>query len=304
MNRIPLIYIASNGRSGSTLLDILLGLQPELWTMGEVHVLPWELREHWEPCGCGTRIDECAFWSEVLAELPAEKPPVPIEHFRTSHGSGKVLRWGLLPGLARGRFAPRQQAAIEAYGESNERFYRAVWKAASARRDGKLRWLVDASKDPYRLAWLQASGRFDIRVVHLVKDPRAFVYSMTKRELPHAPYLATRYALRWMIENKLFSTLRSSSFAPAASVCIRYEDLAQEPAQVLERLGDWLGTSFELEAPERFRATKLHGVSGNDMRWQDTGIKLDTRWHTGLPASYARSIWALTRPVRRQLGYS
>ena len=38
----------------------------------------------------------------------------------------------------------------------------------------QVQWLVDASKSVYRLLWLRETGLFDVRVIHLVKDPRTF----------------------------------------------------------------------------------------------------------------------------------
>ena len=38
--KIKLIYIASNGRSGSTLLDMLIGKHKSCFTLGEFQVLP------------------------------------------------------------------------------------------------------------------------------------------------------------------------------------------------------------------------------------------------------------------------
>ncbi len=58
-DKFKLIYIASNGRSGSTLLDLLLGTHSNIWILGEFQNLPWELIEPRQTCGCGTAVEHC-----------------------------------------------------------------------------------------------------------------------------------------------------------------------------------------------------------------------------------------------------
>jgi hypothetical protein len=68
--RLPLVYILSNGRSGTTLLDLLLGAHPRVWTVGEVQNLPWEMRYPRAPCGCGNPVQESPFWAPILHDIP------------------------------------------------------------------------------------------------------------------------------------------------------------------------------------------------------------------------------------------
>lgn len=302
--RIPLVYVLSNGRSGSTLLDLLLGTHPEVWTVGEAQILPFELRESRAPCGCGAPLEQCPFWGPLLPELPLDGRGVPLEHFRDTHGHGRVLRPELLAGLWFGRTPRRSLARANAYGDSNFRFFERVAGAASARRGNPVRWIVDASKDPYRLLWLKDSGRFDVRVVHLTKDPRAFVWSMIKSDERLTARRVRRFAARWLVENQLFGRLTTRGFAPEHVHRLRYEDLAVRPAEVLAGLGTWLGVEFPADAVHTFRDVENHAVSGNQMRWQMSDIRLDEAWRRSLPEELARKVWRFTSPVRRRLGYA
>lgn len=182
-SKINLIYIVSNGRSGSTLLDLLLGAHPEAMTVGEIQILPWEFKlGGLQPCSCGLQVPECPFWKDVVEEaMFNELQGTPIEFFRETYGGGKVLRWQLLEQFL---FALRDDQElyrkISEYGYNNYLLLRAILSNVSKHFDKRPCWLVDASKDFYRLIWLQRSGYFNIKVIHLMKDPRAFVYSMTK----------------------------------------------------------------------------------------------------------------------------
>ena len=90
---LSLIYIVSNGRSGSTLLDLLLNGFDNVWTIGEINVLPFELKYNIKECGCGQKILRCNFWSSIkktvgkILEINGN-----IDLFRESHTAGKVLR--------------------------------------------------------------------------------------------------------------------------------------------------------------------------------------------------------------------
>ena len=63
-----LIYVGGSGRSGSTLLDLLLNNSSEVQSLGEVHRLNWYARTDKEPCTCGAPVFECPFWLQVQAE--------------------------------------------------------------------------------------------------------------------------------------------------------------------------------------------------------------------------------------------
>jgi len=62
---IRVLYIAGEGHSGSTFLDIMLGNHPDVFGAGELSNLP---RGGWidnEYCTCGRQANDCPFWSYV-----------------------------------------------------------------------------------------------------------------------------------------------------------------------------------------------------------------------------------------------
>lgn len=302
--RIPLVYVVSNGRSGSTLLDLLLGANPECWSVGELQILPWELKENRAPCGCGTPIEECDFWSPLIEDRSFEDGPAPLHHFRDAHGFGKVLRREHLLALFSGKPARRDSKRAVEYADRTADLLARVLPRAEARRGRSVRWMIDASKDPYRLFWLASSERFDLRVVHLTKDPRAFVHSMTRRleEQRLGPVL--RYSARWVVENALMRAVTERALAPEQVRRIRYEDLAGDPETTLGELGEWLGVEDLPASVRTFREVENHAVSGNEMRWRAGNVRLDERWRREMPAVARRLTDLTTLPVRSGFGYS
>jgi len=303
MNKIPIIYILSNGRSGSTLLDLVLGSSPNAWTLGEAQILPWDCVENRNPCGCGLPVQECEFWQTVSPNIPLFKGAYPIEYFRIPERTGKVIRWKLLGDLLTGRVSQHSYKAVEEYGELNAQYFKAVLEEAQKRKGSSVKWLVDPSKDPYRLFWLQQSGYFDIRVIHLTKHPQAFVYSMVKRELPEATLKVVRMAGRWLVQNTIFTRLCRANFRKDHYIHMRYEDLASQPEAVTQLIHNWLNIEFPSALSKSFRDQENHAVSGNHMRWQKTRIELDEKWKISLPNKHQQLTGVITSSLSRIYGY-
>jgi hypothetical protein len=300
--RIPLVYVLSNGRSGSTLLELLIGNHARAFTLGELQVLPHELVADDARCGCGAHPRVCSFWSRVVDGVTLADEEAELTQFRAHRNFGKVLRSAHLGGLLNGRVAPAQRAAATAYGELNARLMERALQQARRVRGGPVDWLVDASKDPYRLAWLAESGCFDLFVVHLVRDPRSFVHSML--EGARRPRVASvlRMSARWAVENVVMARLVAKSLPPERVERVTYEELASRPDAVLARLGARLGLTFDADwSRGAFRAPTNHAISGNRARFGSSGVALDERWRIQSPAWVQRLVWLATTPARYAL---
>jgi len=294
--KLPLVYILSTGRSGSTLLDVLLGAQPECWTLGEFQLLDIGIGRQ-IPCGCQSPLGQCDFW-EPIVERVRRAIRFPIGYFRSGrHPNGKVVRWSLLPSIIAGGPLPTQRPAAEAYAISNLVALEEVKQGAEDHQED-VDWLIDASKDPYRLLWLQASGHFDIRVIHLVRRPEGFVANMMRSADAEGFGPTFRYAARWLIDNVIGTVLLWRMFWPEAVKRVRYEDLASNPADTLADICDWLETPFDLERTSSTRHDVNHGVAGNRPRWEALAVTLEETWRITMPAAQRRLVSIVTAPLR------
>ena len=295
--KLPLVYILSTGRSGSTLLDVLLGAQPECWTLGEFQLLDIGAGRQLQ-CGCHSLISRCSFWGPLLDRI-RQSIRFPLGYFRSGrHPNGKVIRWPLLPSLLTGRPLPIHRPAAEAYAISNLTALDEARCAAEQHQD-KVTWLIDASKDPYRLFWLQASGHFDIRVVHLVRRPEGFVCNMMRSAGISGVGPVARYALRWTVDNLISLVLLWRMFWPDAVRTIHYEKLATDPEGTVGELCTWLNVPFD---PQRTRTTRFavnHGIAGNRPRWEDLAVVFEERWRTAMSPLHQRLVTLLTAPLMR-----
>lgn len=295
--KLPLVYILSTGRSGSTLLDVLLGAQPECWTLGEFQLLDISIGRQ-APCGCNSPLGQCDFWAPIL-ERVRRTMRFPIGYFRSGrYPNGKVVRWSLLPSILTGGPLPMQQAVAEAYAISNLTALEEAKEAAEDHQD-HVAWLVDASKDPYRLLWLQASGLFDIRVIHLVRRPEGFVDNMMRSAGVQTTGAAVKYAGRWLVDNMIGGALLWRMFWPEAVKRVRYEDLASDPERTVGEICAWLGAPFDSERVHATRTTVNHGVAGNRPRWEDLSVIFEENWRATMPPLHQRLVSFITAPLAR-----
>lgn len=63
-----LVYIASTGYSGTTLLDMLLNNHAEVSALGEVYLLSIYAKNN-SRCTCGEVLHECDFWEKIESAL-------------------------------------------------------------------------------------------------------------------------------------------------------------------------------------------------------------------------------------------
>jgi hypothetical protein len=304
--KINLVYIASNGRSGSTILEMLLNESPHLWTLGEFQVLPWEIREQRLPCGCGRQIDECDFWTPIINQCGAQIQNGTIARFRRSHDADRLIRFRDIRDVFSGALVANGDKArqIAVYAADKEAVLREILRRAAEMGSGDVRWLIDSSKSPYRLMWLAASGRFRLRVIHLVKDPRAFVYSMYRHaSAAGRTSRALRAMMRWRVENRMFRSVTDNYLAEGDVRMIRYEDLASEPARVVRDLCDWLGVPSDFVAAKEICRVN-HGIAGNPSRFDSKTIELDEKWKSKLPRFWQFASYFCNSGLARSLGYA
>lgn len=311
--KINLVYVASIGRSGTTLFESILGAHSQMETVGEVHIWPHELAQGgFQPCGSGEYVWDDPFWEEMRQRVNPFKQPAPqIHHFREFHNHGYTLRPSQLKAMRPGPIPHDLQAQIHQYGLNNYELFHTFADLVEEETGSRPLWLVDASKDPYRLAWLLRSGFFNIKVIHMVKNPPGFIYSVTKPWLKSQDplrglkrlYYTSRQSLAWVIQNRLFSRVTDALVDPEDRMLLQYEDLARDPHTYTKAACDLIGLPYEPEAVDNFRMGSPFTIAGNPMRYRSGGIVLDEKWKTQLPASSRTVASLVTGGTRARYGY-
>ncbi len=300
------LYVGSWSRSGSTLLDLVLGRIPGFVSAGELRFL-WERGlAGRQLCGCGVPVPECPFWRAVLEEAFGAAGRVDVD--------GMFDLWRRVDGLRRAPWllAPRRPAAFDrdlrALRDVLGRVYRAVRTVSGAAV------VVDSSKYAAYGLLLAGVPGIELRVLHLVRDSRAVAYSWTRsKRMPEVAgeerYMPVkgpwRSALYWNVEHLALPLLRRHA---AAYHVLRYDDLAARPSAslgaALERIGLAADLGFLREG--RLELGPNHTVAGNPLRFQrgDLPIRPDDEWRARLGRGSRRVVTALTWPLLLRYGFS
>ncbi len=290
------VYIAGYGRSGSTLLDLLLGRLDGWFSMGEFRLFWHATRDHWR-CGCGADVENCDVWSQVLRDVaPADRERV-LALIRTT------LRTRRVPGLVVPPLLGSHRAARDDLAAILGAVYPAAAKTAGARV------LVDSSKDPVYGLVLAGVADLRVHVVHLVRDSRAVAWSWQRKRLrpeigSTAAYMPVRSAVRtsldWDLRNGLAHVLgrRAESYTR-----LTYESLVRDPDAAVAMVARRVDPGISL-VPDPANLGN-HTVAGNPMRFGTGEISVtpDMEWRDSLDPRDRRVVSALTWPLRRRYGY-
>ncbi|MBT0992898.1 sulfotransferase [Cellulomonas sp. DKR-3] len=305
-SRGPVLYIAGAGRSGSTLVERVLGQVPGVVVLGEVHHL-WErgvARD--ELCGCGAPFASCPFWSEVgrLAFGGWQDDDVR----RVAALADAVDRHRRVPAtLVRGRHGHRRRGLLD-YTD----YYRRIYDAAREVTGARL--VVDSGKHPTLAHCLARDPRIDLRILHLVRDPIGVSYSWAKSvQRPEARTAEDEYmtqytpalsSLLWSLTTVEAELLRTTR-APIAR--LRYEDFVADPRDTLVAAWRQLGLEpdgLDVVSP-RMELAANHTVAGNPVRFKVGTVELrtDEEWRRSMPRRDKLTVAALTGPLRTAMGY-
>lgn len=301
-----LVFVGGMGRSGSTLIERLLGELPGFCSVGEtVHLWRRGVVEN-ELCGCGLPFADCGFWTDVGKEAFGGWGRLDVQRVLGLKDCVDRTRFlpVLLNGTGEGTLAERSARYTELY----HRLYTAISLVAGCGV------IVDASKHASLAACLRWRYGARMRLLHVVRDPRAVAHSWSKRvprpdaspassEPEMARYSAGRSAVQWMAQNSCFDALARRGIP---TLRVRYEDFTAAPTEEFARIAEFAG--YRGECPDLGDGVSLsrgHALSGNPMRFTSgpVGVRADQGWREALPPWRRRLVSAVTAPVRRRYNY-
>lgn len=289
-----IVYIAGAGRSGSTLLDNLLGAADGWFSAGELRLL-WAGRQMWtHRCGCGEPLRSCPVWTSVLdrAGLDVAEMAALQERLARGRSAGLVATAGGRD--ARARYVAGLQVLHQAIADTT---------GAAV--------VVDSSKSPAGAVLTIDTGA-PVTVVHLVRDPRAVAWSWRRtaaREdgdgdgAPFGPRSAMVSTTEWLITNAAIEVDRRRR-PGAAWIRIRYEDLVTDPASALTAIRR-AGPGAETVIPLPDSLPTNHTAAGNPSRFRTGPLSLrnDDEWRQRLARRDRRLVTGLAAPFLWRYGY-
>jgi LPS sulfotransferase NodH len=286
------LYVAGDGRSGSTLLGSLLATALGAFDCGELHLL-WVSRVDGRLCTCGVEVSRCAVWAAVAADV-RDRLDLPDDE--------------AVAEIARGRLRQRQLLAPRLPGpHRDELALRWATEAAIERVTGQGSF-VDSSKLSSVL-WTASHLPRSLGVVHLVRDPRAVAFSWSRprpdpsqRGAPMETKSTLRSATDWLRAHVTIERVLRRLDGDRV-VRIRYEDLVRQPASLLASItgGDAPAAPTAFAARD---AQPSHAIAGNPTRFNlGQPISPDERWRREMGRAALAATTAITAPVLHRFGY-
>src|SRR5579864_600123 len=304
------IYIAGTGRSGSTVLANILGEVDGVFAAGEVRFLWQRGLEEGRLCGCGLPVRECPVWGRVLAEAGqfddrrrADAIVAMLQH------SGRIRN---LPAILAGKVAPRLDPARSRATAPERAALAELYAAIAAVTESKV--IVDSSKLPAYANVLAATPGIDLRVVHLIRDPRGAAHSWASKKTlsdgaarSHMEQIGpAKSAVLWDVWNMAGGALFHSS--PDRYLRLRYEDFVADPPATIRRILAMVGMG-DAQLPfvndHEARTSPNHSVAGNPDRLRHGAITLrgDDRWRSAMTSRNRRLVSTITSPLLIRYGY-
>lgn len=225
---MKIIYIAGAGRSGSTLLSTLLSQHSDVFNIGQFRDFFRSYLAN-ERCSCLTCLHECALWSKVVSSCMSEPVSSQLREMQTLMQSFfkdalRITDWSA-------------RSSLLSLRDSHSAFLTKLGSFISAIKDeAHVGTLLDFSKSPeLALAYSLVEG-IDLRLINLVRDPRAVMTSWYKKKGFQAVRNQTRI---WADRQKYLE--QWSVLLGDSMLQVRYEDFTRTPQHALDTIFSWAG---------------------------------------------------------------
>jgi hypothetical protein len=299
---IKVLYIVGAERSGSTLVDTVLGNHPDIVGVGELGQIVKLGYKESERCSCGKVLDDCEFFEQVRALYLARTGDSDFDYYerlRVKYESKRAwpkLLFGLVKSSEISEYCARTRAILESIAEVSGR-----------------PMVLDSSKKFSRLVALSFCREIQIVPIHLVRHCCGFVYSTKKSQLRTGfanktvvvkPKPTIMAVLHWNVVNWLsLASLAFLRFRRGQSqwVFTSYETFCDDPETSLRDIGsainlDMASLAGRAGGGETFDI--LHKVGGNLMKYNQTlKIRFDDAWKRELPKATRFATWFFSWPL-------
>jgi hypothetical protein len=291
MNK-SIIFIVGAGHSGSTLLAKALNAHSKIFALSEIDNFYNDIHINNDAhCGCNVLLRECPFWEDINQKLKEVLNFGIKDHpnlFRMSKTEGRdrifnriTFRMSRIAAYVFGLHSKHIQT----------RMYNIKVLFDLIIDKTKTPYLVDSSKSAKRAYLLKHYFKnygYDVKVIHLVRDGRAVLYSYLKgyykvklKNPKTGEYeMKTFYSDRkhkpkdvisaWK-KNNFIAELLHKRLSRDSYILLRYEDYANSPETVLRQLISLLGLEYE-DAMIDLNRYDNHMVAGNASRINATRI--------------------------------
>ncbi|WP_420630013.1 sulfotransferase [Candidatus Leptofilum sp.] len=305
-SKLKILYIAGEGRSGSTIIGNVLGEIEGFFFIGEAMNIWRHFFLDNKLCACGVPGLDCPVWHKILNnEFKISSTDAKMMERQRKNSVRNRYVWKYLFSSTRNNL--RKQ--LSNYLSNLDALY------ASIAQETNADVIVDSSKRPTYAFLLGMLPNVEIYTLHLVRDSRGVAHSWAKKKVQQQTekeviymrqYSPFKSALRWNIAN--FLTERLLRHASKAFITLRYEDFVSEPTKSITNIFELLkipSRNYPADGHKGVYLSTNHAIWGNPSRFQKGAIQLkqDVSWREKLPRNAQRIITLFTWFGLRRYGY-
>jgi hypothetical protein len=316
------VFIVSYAHSGSTLVDKVIGNHPDMFSLGEIDRYYEVVNKEGNICGCGQEYTKCNFWDGVYTELNTRKggdvrkdPNIFKTTTKVTIGNSmlrmlmktihifNVFIFGFLPS--------KYKTSIMNMGE----YYSLLME-----KSGK-DILVDSSKNLFRamLCYKLLRKKFDIKILFLVRDGRAVMYSFQKKEVKFNvgdgsgevrvfkkkkikdPYDIVN---GWVRQTVFCLTLLKIFAKKKDIINVQYEKLVTEQEASVKEIMQWIGVDYSPGILD-LSQNENHMMGGHPARINAKKINPPSEvWREKLPKEMQDIFQSKAGRLNKHLGYN
>lgn len=253
---IKIIYIAGDGRSGSTLLDSILSNIEGSISVGECNRFWVRYVENESHCSCSEIMQQCVLWSKVEERLKQQFPDYKAAEFEKKVRAFQYYKiFDKIPSLM-------LQPEWLDFTKIVKAFYTAIAHLSGSN------CIIDSSKSMPWVCLLQHIEGFDVRLIHLERNPVEVANSWKKTiRLPEytesevfMPKKGNMLIAKTWLKIKLMGRVlkREGNY-----IFVRYRTLCENQETELNRIADFVEERIPVN---KLQVLPSHSIGGNPMR--------------------------------------
>ena len=226
MHRRKIVAISGSGRTGSTLLSLLLSQHKDVFNLGQLRDL-WGAWANDAPCTCDHPLGACPIYSKVAPSTVGAQGDPGVAQMKADMqaffaDADYLPDWSDL--AATSKLAADHASVLARLT--------GVLDALQAKTGAKT--FIDSSKSPEMALALSLTEGSDVRVLNLARDPRAVAVSW---QLKRGFGAGLKYSRVWARRQQVLE--RWSRALGERFLTVRYEDLAGAPEATIGMIQAW-----------------------------------------------------------------
>ncbi len=230
MNKKKIIFIMGAGRSGTTLLDIMLGNNPEILSAGELNRFP---RNNGIPAFHEARKDASEFWNSISRKLNEQFGSINFEQLtRESYNHEYHIAFLSF-------FFKMKPSISKYYSEFIINFWKTIFNSINQEI------VIDSSKYPMRGIVLSELLPYDIAFIYLKRNPIMVCRSFAKKDVGQPRLNWIKCNVYLLIVNLVCKLVYRKLNKKHTTMILHYESLIENPVQALKNISEKLNIDLK-----------------------------------------------------------